>query len=100
MCNFGAQSGRVFAGNDGSCIITVSNSGFSVDVPGTVRTFVPMPLAFVPIPGFANNVDVSGDFAYVAAGSAGLQVVDVSDRENPTIVGSFSSPAFAVRPTR
>ena len=39
-----------------------------------------MALSFVTIPGFANNVDVSGNFAYVAAGAAGLQVVNVANR--------------------
>ena len=56
---------------------------------------MPSPLAFVAIPGFANNVDVSGNFAYVAAGGTGLQVVDVSDRNNPVVVGSADTPGNA-----
>ena len=50
----------------------------------------PTALSSVDIPGFANNVDVNGNYAYVAAGSAGLQVVDVSDRSAPEIVAAVA----------
>src|SRR3989442_9494221 len=95
VCNFGAKKGQVFAGNSGSCVITISNNTLSVTVPGTVQSFTPTALSFVDIPGFANNVDVSGNFAYVAAGSAGLQVVDVSDHLHPHVVASRSLPGNA-----
>jgi hypothetical protein len=95
ICNFGAPDGRVFAGADGRCTVTVTNSGFSDETDIIVQTFTPVPLSFVNIPGFTNNVDVSGNFAYVAAGSAGLQVVDVSDRNNPRIVAAFDTPGNA-----
>jgi hypothetical protein len=90
ICNFGGQKGIVFAGSPGSCSITLSQNTLSVIVPGSVVSFTPTPLSFVDIPGFANNVDVNGSYAYVAAGSAGLQVVDVSDHLNPRIVASTS----------
>ena len=89
VCNFGGPKGLVFAGNPGSAIITISNNTLSATASGTVQSFTPLPLSFVDIPGFANNVDVSGNYAYVAAGSTGLQVVDVSNRSNPRIVGSL-----------
>jgi LVIVD repeat len=80
ICNLGAPDGNVFAGNN----------GFSAQAMGTVTTFSPTPLSFVSIQGFANGVDVNGNYAYVAAGSAGLQVVNISNRPNPAIVGSLS----------
>jgi hypothetical protein len=95
ICNFGAEPGRVFAGNSGTCTITVANSGFSDTATGEIRTFAPTPLSFVNTPGFANNVDVNGDFAFVAAGSAGLQIVDVSDRTAPSVVASLDTPGNA-----
>src|SRR5215471_5841346 len=55
ICNFGATDGRVFGGTDGTCTITVTNSGFSVQAIGTIKTFAPMPLSFISIPGFANK---------------------------------------------
>lgn len=95
ICNFGAQRGLVLAGNPGSCTITISNNTLNVTVSATVQSFTPQALSFVDIPGFANNVDVSGNYAYVAAGSGGLQVVDVSDHAHPHVVASRSLPGNA-----
>jgi len=95
VCNFGGQAGEVFAGADGSCTISVTSCGFSVHSDGVVRTFAPTGLSFISIPGFASNVDVAGDYAYVAAGTAGLQVVDVSNHHNPRIVGSIDTSGNA-----
>lgn len=95
VCNFGIAGGRVLAGSDGTCTVTASNSGFSAQATGTVTTFAPVALSSIPIPGYANNVDVGGNFAYVAAGAAGLQVVDVSDPRTPVIVGSRDTPGNA-----
>jgi hypothetical protein len=95
VCNFTAQAGLVVAGNVGSCAITVSNSSFAAVVPGQVVAFPPRALSFVAIPGFANNVDVSGHFAFVAAGAAGLQVVDVANHANPQVVAALDTPGNA-----
>jgi hypothetical protein len=96
IANFGAVDGLVFAGSNGTATITVTNNGFTAPpVQVNVSSFAPTALSFVSIPGFANNVDVAGNFAYVAAGSAGLQVVDVTDRRVPRIVGSVDTPGNA-----
>jgi hypothetical protein len=42
------------------------------------RPSSPHPVGFVPIPGEVSGLDINGDFAYVAAGLWGLQVVDLS----------------------
>jgi len=39
---------------------------------------------------------VSGHYAYVADGEAGLQVIDVSDPANPRRVGGYDTPGRAV----
>ena len=95
ICNFGAPDGNVFAGSSGSCTITVTNNGFTGISTGIVSGFTPTPLSFVSIPGYANNVDVSGNYAYVAAGSTGLQVVDVTDRTKPKVVAAVDTPGNA-----
>jgi len=41
------------------------------------------------------EVVVVGDLAYVAAGLSGLQIVDVSDPENPELIGDWEIPSFA-----
>jgi hypothetical protein len=90
-CNFGAPDGRVFASAAGVCDITVRNNGRAVVVAGTVQDFSPGALSFVAIPGLANSVAVSGDYAYVASGNTGLQVVSLSaDRRTPSIVASLN----------
>jgi hypothetical protein len=91
ICNFGAQDGQIFAGANGTCTITISNSGFSTIAKGAVQSFSPTQTSFVPVPGFANSVAVSGEFVYVAAGASGLQIVDApGNRKNPQIVGSLA----------
>ena len=95
IANFGPVDGEVFAGNNGTTTITVSNSGFSANAAVTVQSFVPTPLSSLAIPGTASGVDVAGGHAYVAAGSAGLQVVDVGDRTAPRIVGVYDTAGNA-----
>ncbi|HWZ46409.1 MAG TPA: Ig-like domain-containing protein [Candidatus Saccharimonadales bacterium] len=95
ICNFGTPDGNVFAGSDGACTITVTNNGFTAQATGVVRTFTPTSLSFITIPGFANGVDVNGNFAYVAAGSTGLQVVNVADRSHPVIAAALALPGNA-----
>jgi len=91
ICNFGAPDGNVFAGSNGVCTITATNHGHSATTAGSVQSFSPTAVSFVAVPGFANSVDVSGDFAFVAAGASGLQVVNVSsDRTHPTVVSSLA----------
>ena len=92
ICNFGSPDGNIFAGNSGSCTITVSNGSLSAQATGVVNSFSPTALSFVSIPGFANGVAVNGNYAFVAAGATGLQVVDVSNRMNPSVVASLALP--------
>lgn len=63
----------------------------------TVTDFSPRGLAWLPLPGYANDVALSGDgsLVAVASGAAGLQLVDVSDPEAPFVVGSWDSPGNA-----
>jgi hypothetical protein len=96
VCNFGVPDGMIFAGVNGNCTITATNNGHTATSQGLVQSFSPSSVSFVTIPGFANSVAVSGQFAYVAAGGTGLQVVDLSpDRTNPQIVSSLSLPGNA-----
>lgn len=95
ICNFSAERGRVFAGNNGSCTITVTNNGQSAQATVTVQTFAPTALSFINLPGVTNDVDVSGDFAYVATGAAGLQIVDVANPLAMTIAAAVDTPGNA-----
>jgi hypothetical protein len=95
VCNFGAPDGRVFGGQPGPCTITVTNGTFTADATGTVTNFTPVSLGSLAIPGYANNVDANGGFAYVAAGSTGLQIVNVGTPSTPFIAGSLDTPGNA-----
>ncbi len=95
VCNFAGTPGRVFGSNDGTCTVTITNATFSVTAEGVVSSFQPTRLSSIAIPGYANNVDANGAFAYVAAGGAGLVVVDVSRPQAPQIIATLDTPGNA-----
>ncbi len=47
------------------------------------------------LPTIVGDVAVDGNYAYVAAGTGGLFVVDVTDPGTPTIVGYYAAPVSA-----
>jgi hypothetical protein len=93
--SFGGVDGQIFGGQNGSAAVTVTNSGFSATVPVTVSAFSPTALSYLELPGYANAVDIAGNYAYIADGIAGLQLVDVRDRRSPVIVAGVSLPGNA-----
>jgi hypothetical protein len=97
VASFGAQPGRVYAGQSGTATITVtvSNGGPAATSSVTVTTFSPVALAFLPLPGFQNAVEVSGDLAFVASGGFGLSVVDVTNLQAPVLVAQLATPGSA-----
>ena len=46
-------------------------------------------------PDYARGVAISGTTAYVADDEMGLQIIDVSDPENPSLFGSYNTPGYA-----
>ena len=95
VASFGSGDGQIFGGSNGTATITITNSGHTTAATVSVSNFSPQPLAFLRLPGFANNVDVAGDYAYIASGSAGLVVVDVTNRSAPAIVATLDTPGNA-----
>ncbi len=52
----------------------------------------PMPVGQTEVlPGIAGDILVSGDFAYVAGGSYGVYIIDISDPEAPSKVGHYTT---------
>ena len=96
IVSFGVDDGDVFGGREGSAQVTATNNGFTHTITVNVSRFDPVALSAIDIPGYANNVDTQGDYAYIAAGSAGLVIVDVADRENPAIVGQLDMDGIAI----
>jgi hypothetical protein len=95
IASFGAEDGRVFAGRDGDATVSVTLGAFSAQTAVHVQTFTPMPLSFLSLSGFPNGVAVAGDTAYVAAGGAGLHVIDISDLTAPVRRATLSLPGNA-----
>lgn len=96
IASFGLEDGEVFAGQEGTTEIIVSNSGSEFTVAVEVDEFEPVAVSAISIPGYANNVDVQGDIAYVAAGGSGLQIVNVADRTNPSIISAIDTSGTAI----
>lgn len=71
------------------------NSADSRD--GSAAVVAPQTLSAIAMPGFANDVDVNGDYAYVASGAAGLQIVSIADPSAPAVVSSLALPSAAYR---
>ena len=96
IVSFGVKDGLLYAGQPGSATVTITNHGVKFSLPVVVEGFNPVALSYIDIPGYANNVDVLGDFAYVAAGSKGLVVVNVTDHKKPVIVGSLDTTGTGI----
>ncbi|MDX1407159.1 MAG: Ig-like domain-containing protein, partial [Saprospiraceae bacterium] len=96
IASFGLTDGQVFAGRDGIATITAVNNGFTASATVTVTAFAPRYVGHVQLPtARAESVDEYNGFAFVAAGSAGLMVVNVNDPENPSLVVTRDTPGFA-----
>ena len=71
----------------GESIISVANGAQTLRIPLNEESRI----RSIDTPGSANRVRVSGNYAYVAAGTAGLLVVDISDPVRPGIVTSLTT---------
>jgi len=45
----------------------------------------------VSLPDFAKKIFILGNYAYIAAGNAGLQIVNISDPEDPILVKNYDT---------
>ncbi|MBC2716168.1 MAG: hypothetical protein HF978_12745 [Desulfobacteraceae bacterium] len=50
---------------------------------------------FCTTPGTASDIDVYGDFAYVADGQQGLQILRITDKTSPVITGNYDTSGDA-----
>ncbi len=67
-----------------------------LDIVDITTPYSPPLVGGVDTPGEAQDVAISGDYAFVADGGAGLQVIDITNPEAPSIVGSATIPGSAV----
>jgi hypothetical protein len=72
-------------------------AGQSTMSPEVVLTLTPTSaVGAVELPSAASDLRVAENYAYVAAGASGLQVIDVSDPAAPRIAGSLALPGIAL----
>jgi hypothetical protein len=48
-------------------------------------------LAHLPIPGMVKAIQVTGDYAYIAAGTAGFYILDVQNPTKPTLLSNYAT---------
>ncbi|MFW5444026.1 MAG: Ig-like domain-containing protein [Methylococcaceae bacterium] len=96
VCNFGIQNGFIFGTSQGNCQITVQNGTFEQVVSVSVSSFEPGALSVISIPGYANNVAVADDTAFVASGASGLTIINVGDRANPQVASTLDTQGTSV----
>jgi len=63
--------------------------------PLTVSMKPTSALGSVALADLAWDLDVRGNLAYVAAGNAGLQVLDVTNPSSPAIIATLDTPGYA-----
>jgi Ca2+-binding RTX toxin-like protein len=54
------------------------------------QVFTPTLVGTFDTPGNAKSVQVVGNYAYVADGNSGLQIIDISNPQNPVLKGSYN----------
>jgi len=96
IANFGSVDGQIFAGENGQTQVIISSNNKQVAVDVVVTEFKPEAKIAINIPGYANNVDIQGDFAFVAAGNSGLQIIDFSDISTASIISSIDTSGTAI----
>ncbi|HXG46296.1 MAG TPA: choice-of-anchor Q domain-containing protein [Methylomirabilota bacterium] len=61
------------------------------------RTFIPTALGAFTNGAVIEDVAVVGGRAYLAAGTAGLVIVEIADPANPRLIGGYDTPGYALR---
>ena len=75
--------------------ITLYGKGFKNGARALVWSGGPFAIGSVDTPGFADGFAVAGNFAYVADGLNGLQLIDISNPQAPVLSGRADTPGSA-----
>jgi hypothetical protein len=87
--------GSLVGVSPGATRVVASNGNFAAEASVIVSSFTPRAMGGIFIPGFAHNVDVAGNYAYIAAGSFGLRIIDITVRTLPSYVSELDTPGTA-----
>ncbi|MBI4752156.1 MAG: Ig-like domain-containing protein, partial [Acidobacteria bacterium] len=81
-------AGKIAGVAPGSTTIRVRNATLASDTLVAVTNFTESLVGNIRIPGSANNVEAKNQLAFVAAGVAGLQIVDARQPASPKLIGA------------
>lgn len=76
--------------------VTIKGADFEPGAKVSLLNGGPLLIGSYDTPGSANDVYVSGDYAYVADWDSGLQIIDISNPASPVPVGSYDTPGSAL----
>lgn len=83
---------RVHAGH-----LYVANGAMGLRVFDISDPVLPVQVALVDTPGFAEGLDIEGDLLYVADGFSGLRVYDIAVASSPALLGVVDTPGIPVK---
>lgn len=72
-----------------------SSSKIRFNILDVSNPLAPVQIGGCDIPALSSDIEVSGNYAYVASGDAGLQVIDVRDPAKPVWAGGYNTPGTA-----
>jgi len=65
---------------------------YQISVTGEVIQFFLK--GFCSTPGKANALSITGEYAYIADGNQGLQIINISDKTSPEIINSYDTTGY------
>jgi hypothetical protein len=68
-------------------------SGYALVILNVSAPSRPWHVGSLPLPGVVRGITIEGSYAYIAAGEAGLRIVDIADPAAPIEVGSLTTNA-------
>ncbi len=86
VASFGVTSGLVFAGQTGTATITVTNGTHQAMAYVLTKAFTPHVVSFLALPGVTKGTASKNNYAYLASGTSGVSVIDISNKVVPTLV--------------
>ncbi|MEW6380204.1 MAG: chitobiase/beta-hexosaminidase C-terminal domain-containing protein [bacterium] len=75
--------------------ISILGENLTIDTKISIYEEDPLPGKSCRVTGWAQGVHAQGDYVYVADDTLGLQIIDISQPDQPAIRGSYDTPGWA-----
>jgi PKD repeat protein len=80
---------------EGDYVYVANGSDGGLGIIDATDSAAPVEMGFLDTPGYANDLAVVENYAYIISGSGGLYVINVVDPTTPTEVGFLEIPGYA-----